>query len=151
MDAATVGTWPEPSGEVRTATHADVETIRPLHDREFPASYATAEHLVPETPDGKFQVVVAADGPQLLGYAAGRVQPDGEGYLDFIAVADVARGRGVGRDLMAAVCRPVIAGVHHRQAAPDRPGPPHPRPPPVRVPRLPEVPLDRGVPPPESG
>ena len=26
VDAATVGTWPEPSGEVRPATHADVET-----------------------------------------------------------------------------------------------------------------------------
>jgi ribosomal protein S18 acetylase RimI-like enzyme len=111
VDAATVETWPESSGEVRTATHADVETIRPLHDQEFPASYATADHLVPEPPDGKFHVAVAADGPQLLGYAAGRVQPDGEGYLDFIAVADVARGRGVGRDLMVAVCRPVIASA----------------------------------------
>ena len=111
VDAATVETWPAPSGEVRPATRADVETIRPLHDREFPASYATADHLVPEPPDDKFQVVIAADGPQLLGYAAGRVQADGEGYLDFIAVADVARGRGVGRDLMAAVCRTVIAGA----------------------------------------
>jgi ribosomal protein S18 acetylase RimI-like enzyme len=111
VDVATVETWPEASGEVRAATHADVEVIRPLHDQEFPASYATADHLVPEPPDGKFQVVVAADGPQLLGYAAGRVQADGEGYLDFIAVADVARGRGVGRDLMVAACRPVIASA----------------------------------------
>ena len=49
------------------------------------------------------------DGPILLGYAAGRVQPDGEGYLDFIAVADAARGRGTGKDLMTAICRQVIA------------------------------------------
>ena len=49
------------------------------------------------------------DGPRFLGYAAGRVQADGEGYLDFIAVADAARGRGAGRDLMVAVCRPVVA------------------------------------------
>jgi ribosomal protein S18 acetylase RimI-like enzyme len=111
VDAATVGTWPEPSAEIRVATRDDVEAIRPLHDREFPASYATADHLVPEPPDDKFQVVVAADGAQLLGYAAGRVQPDGEGYLDFIAVADVARGRGVGRDLMAAICTTVISGA----------------------------------------
>ena len=28
-------------GRSGTATHADVETLRPLHDQEFPASYAT--------------------------------------------------------------------------------------------------------------
>jgi ribosomal protein S18 acetylase RimI-like enzyme len=109
VDAATVESWPEPAGEVREATHADVETLRPLHDQEFPASYASAEHLVPEPPDGKYQVLIATDGPRLLGYAAGRVQADGEGYLDYIAVADAARGRGTGRDLMVAVARSVIA------------------------------------------
>lgn len=109
VDAAAVETWPAPAVEVRPATRADLEAIRPWHDREFPASYATVEHLLPEPADGKYQVVVAVDGAVLLGYAAGRVQADGEGYLDFIAVSDAARGRGVGKDLMAAICRPVIA------------------------------------------
>jgi ribosomal protein S18 acetylase RimI-like enzyme len=115
VDEATLETWPAPSRDVRPATHADLELIRPLHDREFPASYATAEHLVPDPPDGKYQVVVAVDGSTLLGYAAGRVQADGEGYLDFIAVSDAARGRGTGKDLMAAICRPVIAGSTTRK------------------------------------
>jgi ribosomal protein S18 acetylase RimI-like enzyme len=111
VTAATVETWPPPAGEVRPGTRADLEAIRPLHDREFPASYATVEHLLPEPPDGKYDVMVATDGPTFLGYAAGRVQADGEGYLDFIAVSDAARGRGTGRDLMTAICRPVVAAA----------------------------------------
>jgi ribosomal protein S18 acetylase RimI-like enzyme len=115
VDEAALATWPEPAHDVRAATPADLELIRPLHDREFPASYATAEHLVPDPPDGKYQVVVAVDGSTLLGYAAGRVQADGEGYLDFIAVSDAARGRGTGKDLMSALCRPVIAASTTRK------------------------------------
>ena len=109
VDAATVASWAGPTSDVRPGVAADREAIRPLHDSEFPASYATVEHLLPDSPDGKYDVLVAMDGPTLLGYAAGRVQADGEGYLDFIAVADVARGRGTGRDLMAAICRPLIS------------------------------------------
>ncbi len=108
VEAAAVAGWPDPSGEVRPAGVADRDAVRPLHDQEFPATYAPVETLLPDPPDGKYVVVVATDGGRLLGYAAGRVQADGEGYLDFIAVSDDARGRGTGRDLMAAVCRPVI-------------------------------------------
>jgi ribosomal protein S18 acetylase RimI-like enzyme len=109
VDAAAVDAWPDPVLEVRSAAAADVELIRPLHDQEFPASYATVDQLLPDPPDGRYQVVVAMEGPVLLGYAAGRVQADGEGYLDFLAVADAARGRGTGKALMSAICRPVIA------------------------------------------
>jgi ribosomal protein S18 acetylase RimI-like enzyme len=109
VEAAALDSWPEPAVGTRPASAADVEMIRPLHDAEFPASYATADQLVPDPPDGKYQVVVAMDGPVLLGYAAGRVQADGEGYLDFLAVADVARGRGTGKALMWAICRPVLS------------------------------------------
>ena len=63
---------------------------------------------MPEPPDGKFHVLVAEEGSRLLGYAAGRVQPDGEGYLDYIAVPDAARGRGTGRDLMVAIGRYLV-------------------------------------------
>ena len=34
------------------------------------------------------------------GYAAGRVQPDGEGYIDFVAVDPARRGSGAGRRLV---------------------------------------------------
>ena len=85
--------WPDPVLTIRPATAADRETIRPVHDQEFPATYAGLERLLPDEPDGKFHVLVAEEGSRFLGYAAGRVQPDGDGYLDYLAVPDAARGR----------------------------------------------------------
>ncbi len=113
-DAQAAAGWPDPLVTTREATAADRETIRPLHDQEFPASYADVERLLPDEPDGKFWVHIAEDGPLFLGYAAGRVQPDGDGYLDFIAVPDVARGRGSGRDLLVSIGRRLVeAAPHH--------------------------------------
>jgi ribosomal protein S18 acetylase RimI-like enzyme len=97
--------WADPVVSIREAVVADRETIRPLHDQEFPATYAPVERLLPDEPDGKFHVLVAEDGPRFLGYAAGRVQPDGAGYLDYLAVSDAARGHGAGRDLLVSIGR----------------------------------------------
>jgi len=48
--------------------------------------------------------VVAEDEPgRLVGYATGRVQPDGEGYIDFVAVDPAARGMGAGCALVTAL------------------------------------------------
>jgi ribosomal protein S18 acetylase RimI-like enzyme len=105
--------WPPVVGQVRVATAADREAIRPLHDAEFPATYAPVERLLPDEPDGKFHVLVAEDGPRFLGYAAGRVQPDGDGYLDYLAVSDAARGHGAGRDLLAAISRWLVDNAPH--------------------------------------
>ncbi len=114
--------WPDPALAIRVATAADRETIRPLHDSEFPATYAPVERLLPDEPDGKFHVVLAEDGArsdgalsaQFLGYAAGQVHPDGEGYLDFIAVPDAARGRGTGRDLVVTISRWLVENAPKR-------------------------------------
>ncbi len=118
-DAAAASAWPDPTGSLRGATAADREAIRPLHDQEFPATYAPVERLLPDEPDGRFHVVVAealsdSSGPRLLGYAAGRVQPDGDGYLDYLAVSDAARGHGAGRDLLVTISRWLVeASPHH--------------------------------------
>lgn len=65
-----------------------------LHETSFP--YASAGSLLTGADD--HTVVVATDGPRLLGYAAGRTQQD---YLiDFVAVAPHSRGRGVGAALV---------------------------------------------------
>ena len=112
--AAAASGWPDPVLTIRPATAADRETIRPLHDQEFPATYARVERLLPDEPDGKFHVLVAEEGSRFLGYAAGRVQPDGAGYLDYLAVPDAARGRGAGRDLPVAIGRYLVdAAPHH--------------------------------------
>ena len=115
--ATAAARWPDPVLTIRPATAADRETIRPVHDQEFPATYAPVERLLPDQPDGKFHVVVAEDPDQpgrFLGYAAGRVQPDGDGYLDYLAVPDAARGHGAGRDLLVAIGRYLVdAAPHH--------------------------------------
>jgi ribosomal protein S18 acetylase RimI-like enzyme len=81
----------------------DLAWIAPLHDAEFPSTYATPQQLL----DGKYVFLV---GPG--GYAAGRVTPDGEGYIDFVAVQEEDRGAGLGRRLVTAlVARLVAAGA----------------------------------------
>ncbi len=46
----------------------------------------------------------------VLGYVAGRVQPDGDGYIDFLAVAPGRRQQGVGRALVTALSRQLVEG-----------------------------------------
>ena len=59
-------------------------------------------------------MLLAEEGSRFLGYAAGRVQPDGAGYLDYLAVPDAARGHGAGRDLLVAIGRYLVdAAPHH--------------------------------------
>lgn len=98
------GERPAPvDAEIVDAGPEDVERITPLHESEFPATYASPRQLL----DGNY-VLLVADG----GYAAGRVTPDGEGYIDFVAVEETARGAGLGRRLVIAlVARLAAAGA----------------------------------------
>lgn len=99
--------WPDPDDRVRRATREDLPTVARLHDAEFPGTYASAEALLA---DDKRVTLVLDDG---LGYASAEVKPDGEGYLDFLAVVPEARGRGLSKVLLAAIGRAMI------QAAPN--------------------------------
>ena len=47
--------------------------------------------------------------PHCLGYASAEIQADGDGYLDFIALAAGVRGRGLGAGLLSAIGRAVLA------------------------------------------
>lgn len=111
-----VDRWPEPARAVRLAAPSDLERIRSLHDAEFPATYSSAEELVAEAGSEKSVVVVAEDDRgRVTGYAAGRVQPDGDGYLDFVAVDPSARGAGTGRDLVVSLARRVVPATSTRR------------------------------------
>lgn len=112
-DAAVVSAWPAGGGRlaasVRAAGPDDVGAIAALHDVEFPDSYASAAQLVDGQVDGSRIVLVAADGGGgVLGYAAGEVHNDGEGFIDFVAVDPGARGAGIGRDLVMTMARRLI-------------------------------------------
>ncbi len=90
----------------RRAESSDLPFVSDLHDNEFPATYATAHHLIHD-PD-LFTFVVERDGSP-IGYASGHVAGDGSGHLDFMAVAVDARGVGDGRVLLAATLAAVFA------------------------------------------
>lgn len=116
IDEATVAAWPDddPSLPIRDARPADADAIRPLHDAEFPGTYASADQLLTGQADGSRVVLVVPapqgdDGP--LGYAAGRVQADGEGFIDFVAVRPDVRGGGVGVRLVTALTRELLAAA----------------------------------------
>ena len=68
---------------LRPAVAEDAPAIAPLHEAEFPDAYASAAQLV----DGSRTALVAeAAGGRVVGYAAGEVHGDGEGFVDFVAV-----------------------------------------------------------------
>jgi ribosomal protein S18 acetylase RimI-like enzyme len=111
LDAATAAAWPTAAGDggLRTVRADDLPAITPLHDAEFPASYFTAAQLVERAAGGDQVVLVAEDDHGVFaGYVAGRVQPDGEGYIDFIAVDPAARGGGFGRRLVVGLVQQVL-------------------------------------------
>jgi GNAT superfamily N-acetyltransferase len=80
--------------EVTDATAEHVGWITPLHESEFPSTYASPHQLL----EGNYELLVVPGG-----YAAGRVTPDGEGYIDFVAVEEAARGAGLGPRLVRAL------------------------------------------------
>ncbi|MFT3833148.1 MAG: GNAT family N-acetyltransferase [Micropruina sp.] len=108
---ADAANWPADDPRVRAPRGDDFATIDPLHAAEFPNTYLTTRQMIDEGITGERITVVSEAGGELLGYAAGRVQPDGSGYLDFIAVKPEARGTGAGRGLLATVSRRILAAA----------------------------------------
>lgn len=86
----------------RRAGAHDLALVDELHSAEFPATYATARHLV-EDPN-RFTFVVERDGAP-IGYASGHLTAGGAGHLDYMAITPRARGVGDGSVLLAAAVR----------------------------------------------
>ncbi len=77
-----------------------------LHDQVFPNTGSSAATLLGRTPP---PLVVVEDG-RLLGYVVLRLTPDsGDGELDYLAVDESARGRGLGRQLVRAAVHQAFA------------------------------------------
>jgi ribosomal protein S18 acetylase RimI-like enzyme len=99
---AIVDEWPDPSG-VRLASADDLPAIEPLHEASFPNTHTPAARLF-----DKMTVLVARDNGDITGYVAGQVQPDGEGYIDYLAVDPARRGQGTGKKLVMALAKPLL-------------------------------------------
>jgi ribosomal protein S18 acetylase RimI-like enzyme len=108
-DATIAASWPADGGkDIRPGQPGDAEDIRRLHAASNLGSYMTADQLVEHAEAGNHVVCVAADSEALVGFAAGQVHADGEGYIDFLFVDPDARGRGLGRRLIMAVVRELL-------------------------------------------
>lgn len=111
VSATQARSWADPDASpasgvrIRRMAPADVVRLEPLHTAEFGAAYATATQLATT-----HLTVVAEDGAgELLGYAAGTLQDDGQAYLDFTAVVPAARRQGLGRRLVIEVAHLLLA------------------------------------------
>jgi ribosomal protein S18 acetylase RimI-like enzyme len=112
-DAGVVAAWPAGGGgrraSLRTAEAHDIGAIAALHDDEFPDTYASASQLVDGQLDGSRLVLVAVDRHGgVVGYIAGSVHDDGEGFIDFVVVDPGTRGLGVGRQLVMTATRRLL-------------------------------------------
>lgn len=97
------GRWPPPvngEGVAVLDPELDGDAAARLHDDCFPTTYRSGAQLVADVAGGLARGWVAHADGALVGYAMAKVQPDGEGYLDFVGVAADARGAGWGRRLV---------------------------------------------------
>ena len=91
---------------IRALAAADHEVVQALHADAFPGTHTTPAALVA----AEHPRLVVEVGGAVLGYVAYEIQSDGSGYVDYLAVAPAARGRGLGGLLVADACRRLFAG-----------------------------------------
>ena len=101
---------------------AGVEAVAELHDALFPGTHTPGAKLVQAA--GTRIRTARLDGV-IAGYIAFEIQADRTGYIDYLGVRPDARRRGLGRALIADVCRELAAeGVTaaHLTVRADAPG-----------------------------
>lgn len=75
-----------------------------LHEKTFPHAYYTGQQIL-EKLVGQNWVFVVTQNEALLGYVYARIDTDGQGYIDFLGVAEKARRQGIGKRLIVAATR----------------------------------------------
>jgi ribosomal protein S18 acetylase RimI-like enzyme len=82
-----------------------------LHDRTFPDTDAPSAVLLGRKPP----IFVEVDGDTLLGYAALKLRPEfADAQIEFIAVAEAARGQGLGARLATAALHEAFTDHRYR-------------------------------------
>lgn len=81
------------------------ESFIKLHAASFTRPHLNGQQVI-EKQGERDKVFVVAEGAEVLGYTYVKVELEhGEGYTDFVGVAESARRRGVGRQLLIASLR----------------------------------------------
>jgi ribosomal protein S18 acetylase RimI-like enzyme len=85
----------------RPFADADQEAVAAMHDTAFAGTHLPG-HRIAEGDDR--WVLVAHRDDEVAGYIALERQHDGQGYIDYLAVAKAERSRGIGASLVADAC-----------------------------------------------
>ena len=93
-------TVPDAAIQPLQAGAAVLPELLALHDRLFPATYLRGDAL-PASLDGDHQLFAVQHAGRLGGYVyVQHRRAEHEGYIDYLGVAEAARGRGLGRALL---------------------------------------------------
>lgn len=104
-DAATNAPATEPDARVRPLAEADHPVVMALHERAFANTHLTPAALVAAD---DLRLVIEVDGT-VAGYVACEMQSDGSGYIDYLAVDESQQNEGLGRALVDAATRRLLA------------------------------------------
>jgi ribosomal protein S18 acetylase RimI-like enzyme len=81
------------------------EAFLELHTELFPDTYYSGSQLLEQAGSEQAIVLGFVSDRELVGYAAGRIDEGGDGYIDFVGVAPTRRREGHGRTLVAGLSR----------------------------------------------
>ena len=99
---AQLPTLPPLDANLLEARHHDAFVA--LHEKTFPHTYYTGQQILEKLVEQNW-VFVITQNDTLLGYVYAKIDTGGEGYLDFVGVAEHARRQGIGRRLVVAATR----------------------------------------------
>jgi ribosomal protein S18 acetylase RimI-like enzyme len=88
-----------------------------LHEALFPRTYYSGIQLAEQHGRGEAIVLTLLEDGDVLGYAVGRGKEGEAAYVDFLGVAEHARGRGLGRRLTTAVCNALLEDERRSKVA----------------------------------
>lgn len=103
IEAADVDRLPAADVPRMPRTHEDA--LVALHEELFPNTYYSGRQLLEQADRGEAILLGLVVGARLVGYAAGRIDEGGAGYIDFVGVTHGTRRAGHGRTLVIALCR----------------------------------------------
>ncbi len=90
-----------PEVQVDELSVEQYDVFKRLHDTIFPKTYYSGRQII-DLIDATHRVFVTTENDQLLGYLYATVHTETEGYIDFLGVAESARRRGIGKQLITA-------------------------------------------------
>lgn len=94
---------PLPRGDAEPLSSEHEDAFVELHEQLFPGTYYSGRQLLAQAAQGEAMLLQALDDDELAGYAAGRIDEAGDGYLDFVGVAPGKLRRGFGGALAGAM------------------------------------------------